>query len=57
MEYVFDTLGYRRYEWKCDNLNAPSKRVLNVLVLFMKELLDNTEFIRIEIGTQVGFLF
>jgi RimJ/RimL family protein N-acetyltransferase len=23
---VFDTLGYRRYEWKCDNLNAPSKR-------------------------------
>lgn len=24
--YVFDTLGYRRYEWKCHNLNAPSKR-------------------------------
>ena len=24
--YVFDELGYRRYEWKCDNLNAPSKR-------------------------------
>lgn len=23
MEYVFDTLGYRRYEWKCDNLNQP----------------------------------
>lgn len=23
--YVFETLGYRRYEWKCDNLNAPSK--------------------------------
>lgn len=22
---VFDTLGYRRYEWKCDNLNEPSK--------------------------------
>jgi RimJ/RimL family protein N-acetyltransferase len=21
-----DTLGYRRYEWKCNNLNAPSKR-------------------------------
>ena len=21
---VFDELGYRRYEWKCDNLNAPS---------------------------------
>lgn len=26
MEYVFDTLGYRRYEWKCDSLNAPSRR-------------------------------
>jgi RimJ/RimL family protein N-acetyltransferase len=23
---VFDRLGYRRYEWKCNNLNAPSKR-------------------------------
>jgi RimJ/RimL family protein N-acetyltransferase len=24
--YVFDELGNRRYEWKCNNLNAPSKR-------------------------------
>lgn len=24
--YVFDVLGYRRYEWKCNNLNAPSKK-------------------------------
>ena len=24
MRYVFETLGYRRYEWKCDALNAPS---------------------------------
>ena len=24
--YVFDTLGFRRYEWKCDALNAPSRR-------------------------------
>jgi RimJ/RimL family protein N-acetyltransferase len=24
--YVFDTLGYRRYEWKCDSRNAPSRR-------------------------------
>jgi RimJ/RimL family protein N-acetyltransferase len=23
---VFDTLGYRRFEWKCNNLNEPSKR-------------------------------
>jgi RimJ/RimL family protein N-acetyltransferase len=24
--YVFETLGYRRYEWKCDTFNAPSRR-------------------------------
>ena len=24
--YVFDDLGYRRYEWKCDSLNEPSRR-------------------------------
>jgi RimJ/RimL family protein N-acetyltransferase len=24
--YVFDVLGYRRYEWRCDDFNAPSKR-------------------------------
>lgn len=23
-KYVFETLGYRRYEWKCDALNKPS---------------------------------
>jgi len=26
MARVFDELGYRRYEWKCDALNAPSRR-------------------------------
>ena len=26
MKHVFDDLGYRRYEWKCDSLNAPSRR-------------------------------
>jgi len=26
MRRVFDELGYRRYEWKCDSLNAPSRR-------------------------------
>jgi RimJ/RimL family protein N-acetyltransferase len=24
--YVFETLGYRRYEWKCNSHNAPSRR-------------------------------
>ena len=26
MTRVFDELKYRRYEWKCDSLNAPSRR-------------------------------
>ena len=25
MRRAFDELGYRRYEWKCDALNAPSR--------------------------------
>ncbi|MBF0785374.1 N-acetyltransferase [Muribacter muris] len=25
-EYVFETLKYRRYEWKCDSLNEPSRK-------------------------------
>lgn len=26
MRHAFDTLGYRRWEWKCNDENAPSKR-------------------------------
>lgn len=26
MRHAFDSLGYRRYEWKCDALNGPSRR-------------------------------
>ena len=26
MQRVFDELGYRRYEWKCDSLNQPSRK-------------------------------
>ena len=26
MRYAFDDLGYRRFEWKCDTLNEPSRR-------------------------------
>lgn len=25
LKYVFDELGYRRFEWKCDSLNGPSR--------------------------------
>lgn len=26
MHHTFETLGYRRYEWKCDALNTPSRQ-------------------------------
>lgn len=26
MRYAFTTLGYRRYEWKCNSLNEPSRQ-------------------------------
>ncbi len=26
LRYAFDDLGYRRFEWKCDSLNDPSRR-------------------------------
>ncbi len=26
MRYVFEKLQYRRYEWKCDSLNSPSRQ-------------------------------
>lgn len=26
MRHIFDDLGYRRWEWKCNNANLPSKR-------------------------------
>ncbi|MER5888679.1 GNAT family protein [Streptomyces sp. NPDC001941] len=31
MAYAFDALGYRRYEWKCDALNAPSRKAADRL--------------------------
>ena len=33
MARAFDELGYRRYEWKCDALNAPSRRAAERLGL------------------------
>ena len=26
MKHAFEVLGYRRYEWKCDSLNTPSRK-------------------------------
>ena len=31
MRHAFDDLGYRRFEWKCDSLNDPSRRAASRL--------------------------
>ncbi|KRA29673.1 MULTISPECIES: GNAT family N-acetyltransferase [unclassified Nocardioides] len=31
MKHAFDDLGYRRFEWKCDSLNEPSRRAAHRL--------------------------
>ena len=31
MKHVFEDLRYRRYEWKCDSLNAPSRKAADRL--------------------------
>ena len=33
MRYMLDELGYRRFEWKCDSLNEPSRRAAGRLGL------------------------
>jgi RimJ/RimL family protein N-acetyltransferase len=30
-KHAFESLGYRRYEWKCNSLNAPSRRAASRL--------------------------
>lgn len=31
MNYAFETLGYRRYEWKCNSCNEPSRKAASRL--------------------------
>lgn len=40
--HAFETLGYRRFEWKCDDRNEPSKRALNGSVSHRKAFFDTT---------------
>ena len=34
--HVFEALGYRRYEWKCHALNAPSSRAADQVRLYLR---------------------
>jgi RimJ/RimL family protein N-acetyltransferase len=41
MAHAFDDLGYRRYEWKCNALNAPSRRAAQRLGFSYEGLFRN----------------
>ncbi|KAJ9503561.1 hypothetical protein H2202_000700 [Exophiala xenobiotica] len=40
-KHVFEDLGYRRYEWKCDNHNGPSKQAALRFGFTLKGCFDN----------------
>ena len=44
--YIFDTLGYRRLEWKCDNRNVPSKNAATPFGFTFEGLFRNHMVIR-----------
>jgi RimJ/RimL family protein N-acetyltransferase len=44
--YVFDQLGYRRYEWKCDALNEPSRRAANRLGFQFEGILRQSQIVK-----------
>lgn len=52
MKYVFDTLDYRRYEWKCD-LNEPSRRA--ALGFSMRDVSARLAWSRAVTAIQSGF--
>ena len=41
-KHAFDDLGYRRFEWKCDNANEPSRRAATPLRLRLRGRLSAT---------------
>lgn len=46
MAHVFDDLGYRRYEWKCDALNEPSRRAAERLGFRYEGLFEQHRVVR-----------
>ena len=54
MRRVFDELGYRRYEWKCDALNAPSRTAALRLGFTFEGIFDRQRSIRAAIAILPG---
>ena len=53
--YVFDDLGYRRYEWKCNALNAPSRRAAERFGFTFEGVFRQHMVVKGEFGTPAGF--
>ncbi len=54
MGYVFGDLGYRRYEWKCDSLNAPSRKAAERLGFSFEGISGRRSSTRAGLGTLPG---
>jgi len=52
--YVFDDLGYRRLEWKCDSLNTPSRRRRSGSVSHTRASSASTWWSKVATGTLHG---
>ena len=52
--YVFEDLGYRRYEWKCDALNQASRKQLSAWDSPMKAVSARLLFIKVGLVIQTG---
>ncbi|VED53410.1 N-acetyltransferase GCN5 [Raoultella terrigena] len=55
MRYAFDTLGYRRYEWKCNSLNEPSRRAARRLGFHFEGRFRQALVIKATTGIPTGF--
>ena len=52
--YAFDELGYRRFEWKCNNLNEPSKRAAERFGFTFEGVFRQHLVVKGEIATRPG---
>jgi RimJ/RimL family protein N-acetyltransferase len=54
MRRVFDELGYRRYEWKCNALNAPSRAAATRLGFQFEGIFRQADVVKGRTATQRG---
>jgi RimJ/RimL family protein N-acetyltransferase len=53
-QHVFDDLGYRRLEWKCNALNAASRRSAERLGFTFEGVFRKHQIVKVETETPLG---